>query len=35
MPFYVDAVFKAFPISRSARQFRLTFGTLVGEASPP
>jgi hypothetical protein len=35
MPFYVDAVFKAFPISLSARQFRLAFSTLVGEASPP
>ena len=35
MPFYVDAVFKAFPTSLSARQFRLAFGTLVGEASPP
>jgi hypothetical protein len=35
MPFYVDAVFKAFPTSLSARQFRLAFSTLVGEASPP
>ncbi|KAA8908351.1 hypothetical protein FN846DRAFT_945599 [Sphaerosporella brunnea] len=35
MPFYVDAVFKAFPTSLSARQFRLAFCTLVGEASPP
>lgn len=35
MPFYVDAVFKAFPISLSARQFRLAFCTLIGEASPP
>jgi hypothetical protein len=35
MPFYVDTVFKAFPISLSARQFRLAFGTLVAETSPP
>ena len=35
MPFYVDAVFKGFPSSLSARQFRLAFQTLVGEASPP
>jgi hypothetical protein len=34
MPFYVDAVFKAFPATLSARQFRLAFCTLVGEASP-
>lgn len=35
MPFYVDSVFKAFPSCLSARQFRLAFRTLIGEASPP
>ncbi|KAF8245069.1 hypothetical protein K440DRAFT_663059 [Wilcoxina mikolae CBS 423.85] len=33
--FYVHSVFKAFPSSLSARQFRLAFGTLVTEASHP
>ncbi|PWW79554.1 hypothetical protein C7212DRAFT_356384 [Tuber magnatum] len=35
LPFYVDTVFKAFPASLSARQFRLAFGTLIRECSPP
>ncbi|CAZ85376.1 unnamed protein product [Tuber melanosporum] len=35
LPFYVDTVFKTFPASLSARQFRLAFGTLIRECSPP
>ena len=35
LPFYVDSVFKAFPSALSARQFRLAFGTLIKECSPP
>ncbi|KAG0137152.1 hypothetical protein HOY82DRAFT_667162 [Tuber indicum] len=35
LPFYVDTVFKTFPASLSAKQFRLAFGTLIRECSPP
>jgi len=35
LPFYVDTVFKTFPTNLSARQFRLAFGTLIRECSPP
>ena len=32
VPFYADAIFRGFPASLSARQFRLAFATLVAEA---
>ncbi|KAI5779714.1 hypothetical protein EDC01DRAFT_669525 [Geopyxis carbonaria] len=35
LPFYVDAIFKAFPSALSARQFRLAYSTLVRECSSP
>ncbi|KAL7271475.1 hypothetical protein RUND412_005759 [Rhizina undulata] len=35
LPFYIETVFKAFPASLSARQFRLAFGTIIKECSPP
>jgi hypothetical protein len=34
-PFYVDALFSAFPANLSPRQFRLAFKTLLRVASPP
>lgn len=34
-PFYVDALFSAFPTNLSPRQFRLAFKTLLRVASPP
>jgi hypothetical protein len=35
VPFYLDALFKCFPDSLSARQFRLAFKTIVRISSPP
>jgi hypothetical protein len=35
LPFYLDALFKCFPDSLSARQFRLAFKTIVRISSPP
>lgn len=35
LPFYVDALFKVFPKSLSARQFRLAYKTLIQITSPP
>ncbi|KAF2150570.1 hypothetical protein K461DRAFT_270000 [Myriangium duriaei CBS 260.36] len=35
LPFYVDALFRAFPQNLSARQFRLAFKNLVKIVSPP
>jgi hypothetical protein len=34
-PFYIDALFSAFPANLSPRQFRLAFKTLLRVASPP
>ena len=35
LPFYIDALFAAFPASLSARQFRLAFKTLMRVTAPP
>lgn len=35
LPFYIDALFSAFPVSLSARQFRLAFRTLMRVTAPP
>lgn len=35
LPFYIDALFSAFPTSLSARQFRLAFKTLMRVTAPP
>ena len=35
LPFYIDALFSAFPSSLSARQFRLAFKTLMRVTAPP
>lgn len=35
LPFYIESTFEAFPTSLSARQFRLAFGTIIRECSPP
>ena len=35
LPFYIEAIFKSFPTSLSARQFRLAFATVIRECSPP
>jgi hypothetical protein len=35
LPFYLDALFKCFPDTLSARQFRLAFKTIVRISSPP
>lgn len=35
LPFYLDALFKCFPDTLSARQFRLAFRTVVRISSPP
>ncbi|KAH8153063.1 uncharacterized protein LAJ45_02650 [Morchella importuna] len=35
LPFYIESAFEAFPTSLSARQFRLAFGTIIRECSPP
>ncbi|GAM87234.1 hypothetical protein ANO11243_052560 [Dothideomycetidae sp. 11243] len=35
LPFYVDALFHAFPQNLSARQFRLAFKSLIKLSSPP
>jgi hypothetical protein len=35
LPFYLDAVFKCFPDTLTARQFRLAFKTMVRISSPP
>lgn len=35
LPFYVDALFRVFPMNLSARQFRIAFKTLIQITSPP
>ena len=35
LPFYIDTLFAAFPVSLSARQFRLAFKTLMRVTAPP
>lgn len=35
LPFYMDTLFKCFPETLSARQFRLAFKTMIRTASPP
>lgn len=35
LPFYIDALFSAFPASLSPRQFRLAFKTLMRVTAPP
>jgi hypothetical protein len=35
LPFYIDALFNAFPACLSARQFRLAFKTLMRVTAPP
>ncbi|KAI9698107.1 MAG: hypothetical protein M1820_007615 [Bogoriella megaspora] len=35
LPFYIDALFKAFPQNLSTRQFRLAFKTLIRVITPP